>query len=207
MKKIHAPVANNKGINTRTAVLPCVRFKIAKSVRGLDKHNVPTLMFPRHGSRSWRPTLKRKITRKNCNATAVFTSNPLHLPSYCYFNPKLPPFCLCTERQVWDPWRVEGGNVMIFSLLYLLPVLFPTLPIFIHHLFTFSLFISSLTNMCLLMRSILTHAQYAYSCAARLLMRSMLTHLQGAYSYTICLLMRSLIVQYIRTVWTLLFFS
>jgi hypothetical protein len=43
------------------------------------------------------------------------------------------------------------------------------------------------------MRSLLTHAQPAYSCAAYLLMRSLLTHAQPTYSCAARLLMHSLL--------------
>ena len=62
-------------------------------------------------------------------------------------------------------------------------------------------------TICLLMHSLLTHAQSAYSCTVCLLMHSLLTHAQSVYLCTARLPTRSLLVQYIRTLWTLIFSS
>ena len=86
---------------------------------------------------------------------------------------------LCNKHQVWDPWRVEGGNVMIFTLqhtfphscLYLPPVAGRSLSL---HIFQLLLIAYSGAAM----HSLLTHAQSSYSCTVCLLMHSTLTYMQ-----------------------------
>ena len=95
-------------------------------------------------------------------------------------------FFLCNKHQVWDPWRVEGGNVTIFTLHCTFPhSCFHLPPVAGRSLYTVISSYLSITTYCLLRRS---NAQSAYSC-------------------TVCLLMHSLLVQYIRTLWTLTFSS
>ena len=104
-------------------------------------------------------------------------------------------FFLCNKHQVWDPWRVEGGNVTIFTL----HRTFPHFCLYLHW---------SLGDLCtplsLHIYLLLTQAQ---QCTVCLLMHSLLTHAQSAYLCTARLPTCSLLVQYIRTLWTLTFSS
>ena len=123
---MYVPVVINKDINRKTVVLPCVHFNTAQSVLGQNKHHVPMLMHPLCGWRNWGQTSKKGITRDLCN-TATLSTAIHHIIRLCTKHQvesgKCSSSCsysslffLCNKHQVWDPWRVEGGNVTIFIL-------------------------------------------------------------------------------------------
>ena len=88
---------------------------------------------------------------------------------------------LCNKHQVWDPWRVEGGNVMIFTLQHTFPHSCLHLPpVTGRFLYTNISSYLSITTYCLLRCS---NAQSAYSCTARLPTCSLLV--QGRYGHSL----------------------
>ena len=164
------PFVIDKDINRKTVVLPCVHFNTAQSVLGQNKHHVPMLMCPLRGRRNWGQTLKKGITRDLCNTATLSTAihHIVHLctkhqaesgecSSSCSYSSI---FFLCNKHQFWDPWRVEGGNVTIFTL----HRTFPHSCFYLPQVAGLSLYIFSylsITTYCLLRRS---NAQHAYSC-------------------------------------------
>ena len=92
-------------------------------------------------------------------------------------------FFLCNKHQVWDPWRVEGGNVTISTLHHTFPHSCLYLPLVAgRSLYTVISSYLLITTYCLLRQQ----------CTVCLLMHSLLTHAQSAYSCTVCLLMHSM---------------
>ena len=141
-------------------------------------------MHPLHGWRNWGQTSKKGITRDLCNTATLSTviHHIVHLctkhqaesgkcsSSYSYSS----IFFLCNKHQVWDPWRVEGGNVTIFTLHRTFPhscFYLPPVAGLSWYIFSYL----SITTYCLLRRS---DAQRTYSCTVCLLMHSMLTYTQ-----------------------------
>ena len=101
-----------------------------------------------------------------------------------------------TVHQVWDPWRIDGGIVMIHFILYSNTLLDST-DIFFFHTYLYYLLIHaySSTYSCTVraaMHSSRSHAQFTQPCTVCAAMHSSRSHAQFAQPCTVCAAMHSL---------------
>ena len=194
--KMVVPDANNKGINRKTVTPRCEPSTLANCVSGRndDKKTATMSTFQLQlGQRS----------NSNWLMNVIDESKGPSKPRFHPSSPDSPPQC----HQVWDPWTVEGGNVTISFTCILFPTRFSSLPNFPHssfllHLFTF---VDTFMDTCSYSIYAQPHAQSLYAASCTVVIASCTVIIA---SCTVRLLgMRSLVVQYIRTGWTLLFFS
>ena len=135
---------------------------------GRNRHYVLTSMLPLHGWRNWRRTLNRGISR---NVQWFFRFRTICQQSwnfeiispflFCYLCTPFISFSFTQKHQAWDCWRVEGGNVMIFTITLhrTFPHSFPAILVHLLHILWLLFIAYSYTAM----HSELTHAHSPYS--------------------------------------------
>jgi hypothetical protein len=161
--------------------------------RGIPKKTVNMLMFHQGGSNELKPD-SNKNERERCKYSRkprIIRSNPSHphtiLHAFRVIVSANSPHRFCTERQVWDPWRIEGGNVTIFFIRD------PLLRTF----YTWQLFIFLIPSTCCF--TYVSHTRDCLMfpfpcfmhCCAHVALRTALLHAR-CLTYTRCLAARTL---------------